>query len=89
MLASAWKIVSDSLDALAIDGVSDSNIKMKLKSDPHIRERYLVLYDMVNVLVKMSQDRFSVLATTTRAYKNSFLFPLCCFLLISNELHAV
>ncbi|KIM45307.1 hypothetical protein M413DRAFT_441989 [Hebeloma cylindrosporum] len=72
MLASAWKIVSDSLNALAVDGVSDRNIKMKLKSNPDIRERYLVLYDTVNVLVKMSQDRVSVLATTTPHFARYF-----------------
>jgi hypothetical protein len=80
MLASAWKIVSDSLNALAVDGVLDGNVKMKLKNNPDIRERYLVLYDMVNVLVKMSQDRFSVLATTTRAFHSSlfsFLSSIC------------
>jgi len=77
MLASAWKIVSDSLNALAVDGVSDRNVKMKLKNNPDIRERYLVLYDMVNVLVKMSQDRFSVLATTTRAFHPSLLSSVC------------
>lgn len=76
MLASAWKIVSDSLNALAVDGVLDRNVKMKLKNNPDIRERYLVLYDMVNVLVKMSQDRFSVLATTTRAFHSSLFFFL-------------
>lgn len=75
MLASAWKIVSDYLNALAVDGVSDRNIKIKLKNNPDIRERYLFLCDMVNVLVKMSQDRFSVLATTTRAFHSfSFFF---------------
>lgn len=66
MLASAWKLVSESLNTLANEGVTDSNIKAKLKTDRSIRDHYLVIYDMVNVLVNMSQSRFSVLATTTR-----------------------
>jgi len=69
MLASAWKIVSDSLNDLAIDGVTDKNIKNKLKSNSDIRERYLVIYDMVGDLVLMSQSRFAVLATTTRMFR--------------------
>lgn len=71
MLASAWKLVSDSLNELAIDGLTDKNIKSKLKTDPDMRARYLVIYDMVNDLVTMSQNRFSVLATTTRMFTPS------------------
>jgi len=66
MLASAWKLVSETLNDLAIDGITDKNVKLKLKNDANMRERYMVLYDIVNVLVDMSQDRFSLLATTTR-----------------------
>ena len=65
-LASAWKLVSDSLNDLVIDGLTDRNVKLKLKNDPDMRARYLVVYDMVNDLVTMAQNRFSVLATTTR-----------------------
>lgn len=68
MLASAWRIVSETLNGLVIDGLTDRNAKTKLKSDPALRTRYLVLFDIVKILVKMHQDRFSVLATTARAY---------------------
>ncbi|KAF8904426.1 hypothetical protein CPB84DRAFT_1727744 [Gymnopilus junonius] len=72
MLASAWRLVSDSLNELAIDGLTDKNVKAKLKNDPDIRARYLVVYDMVNDLITMSQNRFSVLATTTPHYSKYF-----------------
>ncbi len=68
MLASAWSIVSEALNGLVIDGLTDNNVKTKLKDDPDIRERYLVLCDILDVLLKMNQDKFSVLATTARAY---------------------
>lgn len=74
MLASAWKLVSESLNTLANQGVTDSNIKAKLKTDRSIRDHYLVIFDMVNVLVNMSQARFSVLATTTR--KLNWIFTI-------------
>lgn len=67
MLASAWNIVSVTLNGFAID-VDDSNIKTKLRDDKDFRQRYLVLYDMVNILVNMCQDKFSVLATAARAF---------------------
>ena len=67
MLASAWNIVSVTLNGFAID-VDDSNIKTKLRGDKDFRQRYLVLYDMVNILVNMCQDKFSVLATAARAF---------------------
>jgi hypothetical protein len=66
MLASAWKIVSETLNNFTVNGVRDENIKSKLKSDPILREQYLLLCDMVNMLVEVSQNKFSVLATTAR-----------------------
>lgn len=51
---------------LAQEGLTDKNVKLKLKSDEKFRVRYLALYDMVNVLVNISQAKFSVLATTAR-----------------------
>jgi hypothetical protein len=68
MLASAWNIVSVTLNGFAMDGLADTNIKKKLRDDKDFRQRYLVLYDMVNVLVNMCQDKFSVLATVARAF---------------------
>jgi hypothetical protein len=66
MLGSAWKMVSETLNSFAMGGIRDENIKDKLKSDPHLREQYLVLCDIVNTLIELSQNRFSVLATTAR-----------------------
>lgn len=67
MLASAWKIASDILNKMAEDGLRDRNVKAKLQSEPDMRNRYLALYNIVDELVMMCQERFAVLATTTRA----------------------
>lgn len=48
------------------EGLSDDIVKSQLKKNTELRSHYLVLYDMVGVLVNMSQAKFSVLATTTR-----------------------
>jgi hypothetical protein len=66
LLASAWKIVSDTLHELAQEGLTDEKIKMQLRNNESLRARYLVLYDMATVLVNLSQAKFSLLATTTR-----------------------
>ena len=75
MLASAWNIVSVTLNGFAIDGLTDRNIKTTLRDDKDIRQRYLVLYDMVNILVNMCQDKFSVLATAARAFTVHYKRP--------------
>jgi len=84
MLASAWKLVSKTLYDLALLGVTDGTIKSQIRNNVDIRARYLVLYDLVNILVSMGQARFSVLATTTRKQKNcspnSFLMHLFSFI---------
>ncbi len=67
MLASAWKLASETLNKFATSGVTDVNIKTKLKVDAGLRNQYLALWDIVNTLVDLSQNRFSILATTTRA----------------------
>ncbi|KAG6866749.1 hypothetical protein C0991_011408 [Blastosporella zonata] len=72
MLAAAWKLVSETLAQLALDGVTDASIKLQLKNNVGIRTRYLVLYDLVNELVNISQSKFSVLATTTPHYARYF-----------------
>jgi hypothetical protein len=68
MLASAWNIVSDALNGFAIDGLTDKNIKSKLRDNKDFRQHYLALYDIVNILVNICQVKFSVLATTARAF---------------------
>ena len=66
MVASAWKIIYDTLKNLAAEGITDENIKAKLKTDTELRQRYMVLYDMTRNLVKLFHTRVSVLATTCR-----------------------
>ena len=75
MLASAWKLVSETLYDLAELGVTDGTIKSQIRNNGVNRARYLVLYDLVNILVSMGQARFSVLAMTTRKSQNFFARP--------------
>ncbi|KAF6763057.1 hypothetical protein DFP72DRAFT_1030216 [Ephemerocybe angulata] len=72
MVASAWRIITDNLKRLSREGVTDSNIKSKLKTDDALRQRYLVLYDMVGKLVDIFHKRVSVLATTSPYYSKYF-----------------
>ena len=89
MLASAWKLVSETLYDLAELGVTDGTIKSQIRSNGVIRARYLVLYDLVNTLVSMGQARFSVLATTTRKSRKKFFtqFPPDKYLFRSHKAH--
>lgn len=66
MLGSAWKIVVDTLYSLKEAGVTDETVIASLRKDESLRSQYLVLYDLVNTLVDLSQRKFSLLATTTR-----------------------
>ena len=66
MLASAWKLVLDTLGELQLDGLGDRTAQADLRKHENLRSRYLVLYDMVSKLVEIGQNKFSVLATTTR-----------------------
>ncbi|KAG6813367.1 hypothetical protein H0H92_011633 [Tricholoma furcatifolium] len=72
MLASAWKLVCETLAQLAVHGVTDASIKSQLKNNQGLRARYLVLYDLVNDLINISQSKFSVLATTAPHYARYF-----------------
>ncbi|KAI0793177.1 hypothetical protein C8Q75DRAFT_547778 [Abortiporus biennis] len=72
MLASAWKIIGETLQDLYDEGLDDDSIKEALKANVNIRARYLVLYDTVNVLVEASQAKFAVLATTADHYSIYF-----------------
>ncbi|KAF9010573.1 hypothetical protein BDQ17DRAFT_1346459 [Cyathus striatus] len=72
MLASAWKIVRDTLHGLEIQGLGDKNVRSKLKSEENLRDRYLAAYEMVGVLVNISQSIVAHLATTTPHYANFF-----------------
>lgn len=84
LLASAWNIVSRFLDGLAVDGLTDNNVKMKLKTNTDMRDRYLVIYDMVERLVSMSQSRFAVLATSTRTSNLSFRYMAFLFVSLAH-----
>jgi len=66
MLASAWKLVLDSLGELKYNGLKDRTAQADLKKNELLRSHYLVLFDMVSNLVEIGQHKFSVLATTTR-----------------------
>lgn len=66
MVASAWKIVLDSLRALEKFGLNDATAHIQLQKDQGLLSRYLVVCDLVSNLVDLGQKKFSVLATTTR-----------------------
>ncbi|TRM69506.1 hypothetical protein BD626DRAFT_533140 [Schizophyllum amplum] len=72
LLASAWKIASDTLALLAREGLEDRTVKQQLKSNEKMRSRYLVLFDMVGHLVDMTQTKFAVLATKSPHYAHFF-----------------
>ncbi|ESK96615.1 hypothetical protein Moror_6835 [Moniliophthora roreri MCA 2997] len=72
MLASAWKLVADSLCELQTDGISDEQIVQQLKTKEDLKSHYLVLYDMVNIVVDLLQTKFGVLAKTTPHYARYF-----------------
>jgi len=71
MLAAAWKMVAEALKELDGYGTPDSQIRRKLSLDAEFRERYLVLYDIVNVLVEAGHAHFQVLVTTTSKFCSS------------------
>ncbi|KZT10678.1 uncharacterized protein LAESUDRAFT_734491 [Laetiporus sulphureus 93-53] len=72
MMASAWRIIGDTLRDLAEAGVEDSLIKSQLKKDANLRDKYLVLYDIVNVVAQAGQAKFALLATTAPHYHQYF-----------------
>jgi hypothetical protein len=71
--------VLDTLGELQEDGLGDRTAQADLKKREDLRSRYLVLYDMVSKLVEIGQNKFSVLATTTR---ECVLMPNMTFILI-------
>ncbi|KAG1878280.1 hypothetical protein F4604DRAFT_1923849 [Suillus subluteus] len=72
MVASAWKIVVDSLRALEKSGLNDATAHIQLQKDQGLLARYLVVCDLVSNLVDLGQKKFSVLATTTPHYARYF-----------------
>ncbi|KAG8213928.1 hypothetical protein J3R82DRAFT_10674 [Butyriboletus roseoflavus] len=72
MVASAWKLVIDTLRDLKNSGLNNATARTQLQSDVNLRSRYLILYDIVGVLVDLGQAHFSILATTTPHYSRYF-----------------
>lgn len=72
MVASAWKIVLDSLRALEKSGLNDATAHIQLQKDQGLLSRYLIVCDLVSNLVDLGQKKFSVLATTTPHYARYF-----------------
>ncbi|KZT72233.1 hypothetical protein DAEQUDRAFT_723437 [Daedalea quercina L-15889] len=72
MMAAAWRIIGDLLRDFADSGLEDRTVKSKLQRDPELRTRYLVLYDVVNIVTQASQDKFALLATTAPHYSQYF-----------------
>ena len=69
MMAAGWRVVGDIIRDLIDDGLDDAVVKSQLKDDPHLRSKFLVLYDSVNILVQAGQANFAVLASSTSAYR--------------------
>ncbi|KAH0827858.1 hypothetical protein J3R83DRAFT_3485 [Lanmaoa asiatica] len=72
MVASAWKLVINTLRDLQNSSLSDATVRAQLQSDDNLRSRYLVLCDIVGVLVDLGQAHFSILAMTTPHYSHYF-----------------
>ncbi|KAF9501917.1 hypothetical protein BDN71DRAFT_1438656 [Pleurotus eryngii] len=75
LLASAWRLILYSLIDLGEMGLADatsSGVKVLLKSDARIRERFLVLYDLVQILVGITQKQFATIAAVTPPYVHYF-----------------
>ncbi|OBZ71054.1 GTPase-activating protein gyp1 [Grifola frondosa] len=68
----ASRLVGDTLRDLGDDGLEDSTVRRQLEGDASMRSRYLVLYDIVNVLAEAVQTKFALLATTAPHYAQYF-----------------
>lgn len=67
-MAAAWNIIGDLIRDLADAGIEESTVKAKLQRDAALRTRYLVLYDIVNIVTQAAQDKFALLVTNARRY---------------------
>lgn len=68
MMASAWRIIGNLIRDLGEAGIGDRMVKAKLQRDVALRTRYLVLYDIVNIVTQAAQDKFALLVTNARRY---------------------
>ena len=67
-MAAAWRIMGDLIRDLADAGIEDRTVRAKLQRDVALRTRYLVLYDIVNIVTQAAQDKFALLVTNARRY---------------------
>ena len=74
LLASAWRLAGAMLMDIKQVAEDTSTIKAALREDIQFRNDYLVLYDLVNVIVNVNQQRFALLATTARKYDRTYTF---------------
>ncbi|KDQ57640.1 hypothetical protein JAAARDRAFT_35330 [Jaapia argillacea MUCL 33604] len=72
MLASAWKIVRDTLHELDDEGLRQDRVRVDVRRNERLRSLYLVMYDMVNIIVETYHANFRVLVTTTDHYARYF-----------------
>lgn len=76
MMTSAWKIVRNIIRELVQRGMSNKNYKAVLRNDKKIRSLYLALTHMVDLMVEINQQRFSMLALNSSEIDNPILCPL-------------
>lgn len=66
MLASGWRLTGTFLTEIVDAGYGHEQVKATLRKDAQFRAQYLVLYDLVNTIVNVNQQKFAVFATTAR-----------------------
>ena len=44
----------------------DKQVKLMLQQNDALRKQYLLVYDLINIIVNINQQRFAQLATTAR-----------------------
>jgi hypothetical protein len=76
LFASAWKLIRNHLNILQRHDFDDTSLRSQLQQDTVLRTEYLVLFDMVNILVNVTQAKFSLLATTAGNIDDT-LFHTC------------
>lgn len=72
MLASAWKIIGNTLRDFVDAGLDGSATRPLLKTDSDLRSKFIVLYDIVNVVAQAGQAKFALLVTTARTRSASY-----------------
>ena len=77
LFASAWRLVGLILTENVEVG-QDKQIRERLKTESDFRSQYLVLYDLINILVDICQQKFAQLATTARTISMSHVSMLTC-----------